>query len=86
MRARRSLFGLLFGLCSAAIVLAAEAPPVTIEADHAVFEEQQGRSTYRGHVVVTRDGLEIRADQVTVVTDADGALQRVQAQGAPVTF
>ncbi len=85
MRPLRSL-ALCLALLVAGPVVAAPPPPVTIEADHAVFEEQSGRSTYTGHVRVTRDGLEILADTVSVVTGEDGALQRVLAEGTPVKF
>ncbi|HEB93866.1 MAG TPA: lipopolysaccharide transport periplasmic protein LptA [Gammaproteobacteria bacterium] len=63
----------------------AQREPVTIEADSAMFDERKGQSIYTGHVVITRGGMQIRADEVTVYTEED-ALKRIVANGEPVRF
>lgn len=60
--------------------------PVHIEADNAELDDQSGVSTYRGNVIITQGTMRITGDQVTVYTNAEGALQRAVSVGKPATY
>jgi len=60
-------------------------PPITIEADEATLQEQDGASIYRGHVVLIQGGLRFDADEVRVES-VDGKLSRMIASGTPVKY
>lgn len=58
---------------------------IHIEADQAELLEQQGIMTYTGHVLLKQGGIEVKANTVVVYTK-DGDLQRVTAEGQPVSY
>jgi len=60
-------------------------PPITIEADEATLQEQDGASIYRGHVTLIQGGLRFDADEVRVESK-DGKLSRMIASGSPVKY
>ncbi|MES1942842.1 lipopolysaccharide export system protein LptA [Salinisphaera sp. PC39] len=61
-----------FALIAIAL-LAAAAPArgIEIQSDTAELDRNAGRSIYRGDVVLTREGLELRGDKLVVTRDAD---------------
>lgn len=59
--------------------------PITIEADQAKIDEKQGISTYTGHVVLHRGGIQIRGDKLMVYSHK-GGLEKLVATGKPVTY
>jgi len=70
-----------------ALVVAAESapPPITIEADEATLQEQDGASVYRGHVSLVQGGLRLDAEEIRVES-VDGKLSRMIASGTPVKY
>lgn len=89
LRARRAL--------ALALVLALLAPgalalpgdreqPIRIESDRAQRDGQRGVTVYEGDVELRQGSLHIQADRLTIHTDADNRVQRVEAQGAPARF
>lgn len=73
-------------LCFSAVLVAAEkVAPITIEADEAVLQEQEGASIYRGHVSLIQGGLHLDAEEIRVES-VDGKLSRMIASGNPVTY
>jgi len=59
--------------------------PITIEADEATLQEQDGASIYRGHVTLIQGGLRFDADEVRVES-VNGKLSRMVASGSPVKY
>lgn len=60
--------------------------PVTIEADRVDVDEAKGQSVYRGNVVLQQGGMELRADELTIITTAKRELESIQAKGKPARF
>jgi lipopolysaccharide export system protein LptA len=60
--------------------------PIHIEADQAVLDDQAGVAEYEGSVVLTQGSIRILAERLTVYMDADDALERAVAVGAPARF
>ncbi len=72
----------LFLLCSAAN---AENDRLTIEADTIRYDSETGSSIFEGDVLITRSGLEIKADTVEhTKNDQDSGF--ITANGQPVQF
>ena len=59
--------------------------PVSIEADQLELDQGKGISHYRGNVVLTRGGLRIEAERITLYT-REKKLQRAHAEGGPVNL
>ena len=59
--------------------------PITIEADHAVLDENKQTSLYTGNVILKQGGIEVKANTLTVYTK-QGQLQRVIVEGDPVNY
>lgn len=74
----RYLLGYLPALCLAAAAAAAATGAERIEnrieirADSAELDQAAARSVYRGDVVLTRNGLELRGDELVVIRDGGG--------------
>lgn len=58
---------LLPALLAAACAAAAADERIEIQADNAELDRDAGRSIYRGDVVLTRDSLELRGDELVVI-------------------
>ena len=81
-------FILVCGLGASTLVFASTEDtqqPITIEADHAVLDEQKQTSVYSGNVILRQGGIEVNADTITVYAK-DGQLQRIIAEGNPVQY
>lgn len=83
MNARK--FFLALGLALTCLTLQAAEAPVNIEADNWQADQKAGVTVYRGHVVVTRGNVQIKADEIRLHT-ADGALEYATIIGSPATF
>ena len=57
-------------LAIALLAAAAPARGIEIQSDTAELDRNAGRSIYRGDVVLTREGLELRGDKLVVTRDA----------------
>lgn len=64
---------------------AAERQPINIEADNAKIIEKEGKSVYKGNVVLIQGTTRMTADIVTVYS-RDNKLVRIIAKGNPVTY
>lgn len=72
MRKRHLIFAAVGALCLGAIA-AAQAPPFTSQAEK-VIREQSGRTTLVGNVVLTVNGVVVRADHA-VIQDGEVTLE-----------
>jgi len=70
---RRLIFGAIIVLCLGAIAAAQDNPRVSTSADR-VVREQSGRTILTGNVVLTVDGVTVRADRV-VIQNGDATLE-----------
>jgi len=59
--------------------------PVHIEANSVEIREQEGISTYRGDVVMTRGSMVIKGDLI-VIHSNPGGLEKIQVEGKPASF
>jgi lipopolysaccharide export system protein LptA len=64
---------------------AAERQPINIEADNAKIIEKEGKSVYKGNVLLIQGTTRMTADIVTVYS-RDNKLVRIIAKGSPVTY
>ncbi len=60
--------------------------PVEIEADFAELDDQEGRTTYTGNVVVTQGSIRMLGDKLTANFDEDRQLVEVFLAGKPAYF
>lgn len=58
---------------------------INIQADHAELSELNGRAVYTGKVELTQGSLNIRCDVLVVHTE-NGAVNKVEATGAPANY
>ena len=65
MQKHRLIFAAVVVLCLGAIAAAQDNPRVSTSADRMV-REQSGRTTLTGNVVLTVDGVTVRADRVVI--------------------
>lgn len=72
-------------VCLVANAYAASKDPINIEADNARIIEKEGKSVYKGNVVMIQGNIRVTADTVTVIS-ADGELTQITASGSPVTY
>lgn len=82
---------LLLGLAAAlALGLAqsasAQQDPIYLDADAAEIDQSTGVSVYTGNVVLTRGERELRGDRMTVHTDDQRNLSRIEVSGSPAEF
>lgn len=86
-KARLLLGGLLL---APLLALAAQTPndqlPYEIQADSAVFDQQQGTGEYQGHVQLKRGAEQLKASNMLLTLDKQKQLTHVEATGSPVTF
>lgn len=86
-KARLLLGGLLL---APALALAAQSAndqlPYEIQADSAVFDQQQSTGEYQGHVQLKRGTERLNASSMTLTLDKQKQLSHVEALGDPVTF
>lgn len=61
------------------------AKPIELSADRGSLDQKKGITTWEGNVIVTQGTLNLKAQRVTVIRDAQG-LQQLQAQGSPAYF
>lgn len=59
--------------------------PIRIQSDHAELDEQSGRSTYSGKVVITQGTTILTSNKVIVYTDKSGLI-KLEAFGSPAKF
>ena len=69
----------------AAAFSANSSDPIKIQSDQAELDEQNGRSTYIGDVVITQGSTILTSDKVIVYTDKSG-LTKLEAFGSPAKF
>lgn len=60
--------------------------PVQVAANSARFNEKTGIAVYTGAVVIKQGTLEIRADEITITTDSNGAVLTTVARGSPARY
>ncbi|HEX4870288.1 MAG TPA: lipopolysaccharide transport periplasmic protein LptA [Moraxellaceae bacterium] len=60
--------------------------PVQISANSARFNEKTGIATYTGAVVIRQGSMEMTADEITITTDAKGAVLTTVARGSPARY
>lgn len=72
---RWALTALLLGAGAAGA--ATDAERIEIRADSAELDQAAARSIYRGDVVLTRDNLELRGDELVVVRDGEDGVTAV---------
>ena len=79
-----------FALLSASPMAFAQAQDhqqaLNIEADQLRIDEKNGRSTYSGHVKISRGSLLIKGDKVVLQSDNNNALKYVRVEGMPASF
>lgn len=59
--------------------------PLYIQADEVELDNRQGRSTYRGHVIIDQGSLHIEAQQLVIQRKGE-ELELIEAVGEPVRF
>lgn len=59
---------------------------VQVSANNARFNEKTGIATYTGTVIIKQGTLEIRADEIVITTDKQGAILSTIAKGRPATY
>ena len=59
--------------------------PIHIQADSALFDEQQGTAEYQGSVVMQQGPLQIDADRITISNDKNGVTEMI-ATGSPARY
>ncbi len=59
---------------------------VSLEADHATFNEKTGVTTYNGNVRITQGTMQLEADSIVAQLNANRELQIVNATGRPAKF
>ena len=59
--------------------------PITIEADKAKVDEKKGISTYTGNVLLRQGSIQIKSDELKVISK-DGGLDKLVATGKPVIY
>lgn len=59
---------------------------IHIEADRAEMREQENISIYTGNVSISRGNIHISGDQVTIKSNATGALSFITVTGKPARF
>ncbi len=79
------LLWLLLPLSLNAAPVTANSAPITIEADQLELDQRRGTSHYRGNVLLTQGGLQIKAARLTLYS-AGQQLQRVEITGNPATL
>ncbi len=62
-----------------------EKQPLHIEADSAEIREQEGISTYKGNVKITKGSLRIQGQLIHIISK-NNALQTIRVEGEPATF
>jgi len=60
--------------------------PVTLEADHATYNQQTGVTVYSGNVIITQGTIRIQAENVVANLDANRSIKDVTAIGKPAKF
>lgn len=76
---------LLAMLPSAAATAQDDDQEINIQADNWDADRRAGRATYRGNVIVTSGGLELRGDEL-VLEFVDDALHTMRMTGSPARF
>lgn len=59
--------------------------PIHISSDTAEIDDSTGRSIYRGKVYMTQGSIKLKADQVTIISNAQG-ISKLIAIGIPAHF
>lgn len=59
--------------------------PITIEADKAKVDEKKGVSTYTGNVLLRQGSIQIKSDELQVLSK-NGGLDKLVATGKPVIY
>lgn len=83
-----------FGVVLAALVFSAKVlalstdsqQPLEIEADFAVIDDQDGRTIYRGNVIVTQGSIRMTGDEMKLIFTPDRELQDIFLKGRPAYF
>ncbi|SDS86089.1 lipopolysaccharide export system protein LptA [Halopseudomonas xinjiangensis] len=60
--------------------------PIRIQADTARLDERRNVAVYTGDVIITQGSMRLTGQEVTLTTDADGAVTKVVSKGSPATF
>ncbi|HDZ56012.1 MAG TPA: lipopolysaccharide transport periplasmic protein LptA [Pseudomonas xinjiangensis] len=60
--------------------------PIRIQADTATLDDRRNTAVYTGDVVITQGTMRLTGDQVTLNTDAEGAVSKIVSVGNPATF
>ena len=62
-----------------------EKQPIQIEADSVEIREQEGISTYKGNVKITKGSLRIQGQLIQIISKKN-ALHTIRVEGEPATF
>lgn len=60
--------------------------PISLEADHATFNEKTGVTTYKGNVRISQGTMQLEADSIVAQLNSKRELQTVNATGNPAKF
>ena len=60
--------------------------PIRIQADTARLDERRNVAVYTGDVIITQGSMRLTGREVTLTTDAEGAVKTVVSKGSPATF
>lgn len=87
MSLQNKFYGVIVGVF---IAMSAHAEQVSsamsITADQFSFDQATGMATYRGHVVLLREGVKLYADELSASSLDGSAIEKITAKGAPLTF
>ena len=77
---KQPVLWLLLAVCHLLPLESGADEPIDIQADAARVDEKQGKSVYRGNVVIAQGHLEVTAEEVEIYTEA-GSVVRIVARG-----
>lgn len=60
--------------------------PIHISANSAKLDRKQRTATYSGEVTLKQGSLEISADQITIHTNTDDKVEKMEARGKPARY
>ena len=60
--------------------------PIRIQANSATLDEKRNTAVYKGNVIITQGSMQLTGAQVTLTTDAAGAVSKIVSQGTPATY
>lgn len=81
------LVALVFGPSMAVMALPDDSEqPIRIQANSARLDERRNTAVYTGNVIITQGSMRLTGNEVTLNTDADGAVSKIVSKGSPATY